>query len=113
MQPSDRIRVGFVSSFWWRHTVGKLFRGWVEHLDRDVFEVFVYHLGTRQDEVTQSVALAADTYVNIQGLRAQVKRIREDAPDVLIYPEVGMDGATMALAATRLALFNVFHGATR
>jgi len=36
-------------------------------------------------------------------LRAQVKRIREDAPDVLIYPEVGMDGATMALAALRLA----------
>jgi len=60
-------------------------------------------LGTRQDEVTQALALAADTYVNIQGLRAQVKRIREDAPDVLIYPEVGMDGATMALAALRLA----------
>ena len=79
MRASDRIRVGFVSSFWWRHTVGKLFRGWVEHLDRDVFGVCV-SFGTRQDEVTQSVALAADTYVNIQGLRAQVKRIREDAP---------------------------------
>jgi predicted O-linked N-acetylglucosamine transferase (SPINDLY family) len=98
-----RIRVGFISSYWWRHTVGKLFRGWVEELDHDEFEIVVYHLGTRQDEVTQSLALAADTYVNIQGLPAQVKRIREDGLDVLIYPEVGMDSGTMALAALRLA----------
>lgn len=98
-----RIRVGFVSSYWWRHTVGKLFRGWVEELNSDDFDIVVYHLGTRQDEVTQSLALAAETYVNIQGLPAQVKRIRDDAPDVLIYPEVGMDSGTMALAALRLA----------
>ena len=99
----QRIRVGFISSYWWRHTVGKLFRGWVEGLDRDDFEIVVYHLGTRQDEVTQNLALAADSYVNIQGLPAQVKRIREDKIDVLIYPEVGMDSATMTLAALRLA----------
>ncbi|MBT6180060.1 MAG: tetratricopeptide repeat protein [Deltaproteobacteria bacterium] len=101
--PNKRIRVGFISSYWWRHTIGKLFRGWVEELESDEFEIIVYHLGTRQDEVTQSLALAADTYVNIQGLDAQVKRIKEDAVDVLIYPEVGMDGGTLALAAQRLA----------
>jgi len=99
----QRCRVGFVSSYWWRHTVGKLFRGWVEQIDSSQFEITVYHLGTTQDQVTQSLALAADTYVNIQGLPAQVKRIREDALDVLIYPEIGMEGATMALAALRLA----------
>lgn len=99
----ERVRVGFVSSFWWRHTVGKLFRGWVEKINPSQFEIFVYHLGTIQDDVTQSLALAADSYVNIQGFDEQVNRIVKDAPDILIYPELGMDGPTFGLAALRLA----------
>lgn len=102
---SRRLRVGFVSSFFRDGTVGRYFERWITDLPRETFEVVVYALQPGADAVAQRIAARADAYRPCPRFRpSQVAaRIREDGPDVLIYPELGMDATTFAVAALRLA----------
>ncbi|HLX29248.1 MAG TPA: tetratricopeptide repeat protein [Casimicrobiaceae bacterium] len=102
-----RLRVGFASSFFHVGTAGRYFRNWVTELDRRRFEVFVYHLYPGQDDIARDVRSRADRFVEFGGSRARpsviAPVIRDDGLDVLVYPELGMDHTSFALAALRLA----------
>ena len=102
-----RLRVGFASGFFHVGTCGRYFKSWVTELDRDRFEVFVYHLCPGMDEVASAIAQRADCMQSFGGSRAQpsivAPIIRGDELDVLVYPELGMDACSFALAALRLA----------
>jgi predicted O-linked N-acetylglucosamine transferase (SPINDLY family) len=79
-------------------------RGLIAHLDRSKFEVIVYHTSAEADDETEWAQSQVDRFVHgvrsTQGWLAQVAR---DRPDVIFFPEVGMDTATCALATLRLA----------
>ena len=100
-----RIRVGFVSGFFRQHPAWRnVAQGWVNQLDRSRFELFGYHTSGWQDSETMAARAACDHFV--QGpLDPAIWRTRilADAPDVLIYPEIGMDQTAALLAAQRLA----------
>ena len=102
-----RIRVGFASAFFIDGTVGQYFRRWITELDRDAFEVVVYHLTAKHDAVTDDIRARADIFRvprgDDAGVAALAAAIRGDGLDVLIYPELGMDARCMVLAALRLA----------
>ena len=103
--PGQKIRVGIVSGFFCNHTVWSLFiEGWLKHLDRQRFEIFAYHTGSKEDAATRFAAASADKFVQGRfsgdGWR---KLILGDAPHVLLYPETGIDPVSMQLAAQRLA----------
>jgi protein O-GlcNAc transferase len=106
----SRIRLGIVSGQVRRqHPVWEvILRGVVEHLDRAQFEIFLYHTGSGADDETDWACNQVDRFV--QGPRSTqgwLEEIERDRPDVLFYPEVGMDPATSALAARRLARLQV------
>lgn len=99
-----RIRVGFVSSFLRQCTVGNYFRHWITGIGRERFEVSVYRVGGRHDAVTAGIEAACDRAVALTGTLAEMAgRIRAAEPDILIYPEVGMESRSFLLAALRLA----------
>lgn len=101
-----RIRLGFVSSYFRQCTVGGYFRRWITHLDRTRFETFVFHSSPRRDGLTREIAAHADHFVDLSAfgsLEACGKRIRAENPDILIYPELGMDPHSFLLASLRLA----------
>ena len=99
-----KIRVGFASFFFWRTIVGTYFGSWPTGLDRTRFETYAYHLGPIEDQVTRSVRDGVDVYRHLQAPVLEIaRRIREDALDVLVYPELGMNGRAFLLAAMRLA----------
>ena len=102
-----RLRVGFASAFFHVGTAGRYFRSWVTDLDRDRFEVYVYHLYPGQDEIASEIRRRSDRFVEFGGSRARpsviAPVIRDDALDVLVYPELGMEHTSFALAALRLA----------
>jgi len=102
-----RVRIGFASAFFHVGTCGRYFKSWITDLDRDRFEVFVYHLFPGMDEVATEISRRADHFREFGGTRARpsivAPAIREDALDVLVYPELGMDVTSFALAALRLA----------
>lgn len=97
-------RIGFASFFFWRTTVGSYFSSWVSALDKREFDVYAYHLGPVEDQVTRGVKAAASHYRHLDGsLLDTAAQIRADQLDVLVFPELGMNGKTFLLAAMRLA----------
>jgi predicted O-linked N-acetylglucosamine transferase (SPINDLY family) len=99
------IRVGMVCGFFRWHTIWKLLaRGWAEGLDRRRFQVFGYSTGAIRDAETAAAAACFDRFhPGPHSVRDWIQAIRADAPQVLIYPEIGMDAMTVQLAALRLA----------
>lgn len=100
-----RVRIGFVSGFFRWHTVWKLFiQGWAGRLDRRKFEVFGYHTGGLRDATTTVAAGLCERFVPGPLTAGRWREaILADAPDILIYPELGMDATAGWLAAQRLA----------
>lgn len=107
--PRDRIRLVVVSGQVRRHPVWEVvLRGLVAHLDRRRFEIFLYHTGSITDAETARARERVDRFA--QGpkpTKAWLNELTRDRPDVIFYPEVGMDPATCALAALRLAPLQV------
>lgn len=104
--PRGRIRLGIVSGHVRRHhpVWDIVLRGLVTHLDRERFEIILYHTNALIDQDTTWVSNRVDRFV--QGpkpLKAWLSELEQDRPEVIFYPEVGMDPATCALAALRLA----------
>jgi hypothetical protein len=65
--PSRKIRVGFVSSHFRRHSICKLFCGIMTNLDRDLYEIYAFSSlqHNREDAVTQSLRQSHINYVAI------------------------------------------------
>ncbi|MEP6505277.1 MAG: tetratricopeptide repeat protein, partial [Betaproteobacteria bacterium] len=102
---SGRVRVGIVSSQVFAHSVWQaIVRGWVEEIDRERFDIVVFHLGQTHDDETAIAQARAQAFVaGPRGLDEWVAAIRDARLDVLLYPELGMDALTPRLAALRLA----------
>ena len=105
LRAGSRIRVGFASTFFRDCTAGRYFEQWITGLPREDFEVFVYHLLPMRDVLTERLAARADHFRPMPWWRPSqaAPRIRADALDILIYPELGMGDLTFALAGLRLA----------
>ena len=100
-----RIRVAFLSEFLVFHTIGKLYQGFIRHLDRTHFEVVVIHApkANRDPFAAQLDGLADKTLKLPVSLAAQQQAVAEEKLDVLFFPDIGMSSATYFLAYSRLA----------
>lgn len=99
------LRVGFVSAQMRYHSVWNApLKGWFRSLDPARFALYAFHIGTDEDEETEFAKSCAAHYERgPKELRQWVDAIAAQAPDVLIYPEIGMDPTTLRLASLRLA----------
>jgi predicted O-linked N-acetylglucosamine transferase (SPINDLY family) len=99
------IRVGIVSQYFRDHSVwNAIVKGWFQQLDRERFSLAAFCLGSDQDaETLYARSRAARFEQGAGGLRQWVEAILDAQPDVLIYPEIGMDPMTARLASLRLA----------
>ena len=100
-----RLRVAFVSAFFRDGTAGRYFEHWITSLPRDRFEVTVHHLASGADDLTARIRARADAFHDHAAAlpSAIAPTIAGAAPDVVVYPELGMDATTFALALLRLA----------
>lgn len=103
--PRDRIRVGFFSYFFFNCTAGRYFASWIRDLDPKRFEIFVYYTNPWIADDTREIAAAAHTFRHLPGrpVNVMAEHVRADELDVLVYPELGMNAETFALASLRLA----------
>lgn len=103
--PNDPVRLGIVSGHFCGHSVWKIpIKGWLSQLDRRRFRVIGYFTGNRSDAATNEAIGMCDRFVQgPRSLESWRQMILSDAPHVLLYPEIGMDPQSAALAALRLA----------
>lgn len=101
----NKIRIGIVSAFIHRHSVwDAIIKGWVSHLDKNLFDIHIFHLGEKSDDETLlAKSSAASLSQGKHSLSEWVELIQSKGIDCLIYPEIGMDRLTCQLASLRIA----------
>ena len=99
------IRVGIVSQYFRNHSVWTaIVRGWFDQIDRGRFAIHAYCLSADEDaETAFARSRAAQFERGPRQARHWMETIAQQRPDVLIYPEIGMDPMTLKLASVRLA----------
>ena len=104
-QANSKIRVGIISSFICSHPVWQaITKGWVNHLDPDQFELHIFNTNGVEDEETELAKSRAASYSNCgTDVLAAAQIIANQKLDVILYPEIGMDTVSKALACLRLA----------
>ncbi len=100
-----RLRIGFISRFMYRHSIGRTTGGLVAGLDRRECEVEVFFAPPLiDDQISRFIKAHSDHWLV---LSADLSRAREEIAarecDVLFYQDIGMDPFTYFLAFSRLA----------
>lgn len=100
-----RVAVGIVSAHVRPHSVwDAITRGIVARIDSSRFAVTIFAPGMNPAAVDPLARARAEAVVTEPAtLDGWIAAIRAAAPDVLVYPEIGMDQTTLQLAALRLA----------
>ena len=100
-----RIVIGIISNHIHEHSVwNALIKGLMLHLDPLKFELCVFYLGASEDDQTKLARSLASVFIQDKwSLSEWVQAINDQHPDVLLYPEIGMDPMTTKLASLRLA----------
>lgn len=101
---SGRIHVGFVSTFFHRHTIGKLNLGFIRNLSRERFSVTLFRFPGPDDAFARSLDEAADRVVRLSPrLETAREQIAAERLNVLYFTDIGMEPLTYFLAFARLA----------
>lgn len=104
--PSRRRRIAFVSRFFFDHSIGRLMLGLLAHLaERGGCEILLFDTAPPPDDaLRRKLVRHADRVELLEGdFVQQRERIARAEPDVLFYPDIGMDYASYFLAFARLA----------
>jgi protein O-GlcNAc transferase len=110
LQPAPRrqrgpVRVGIVSHHLRNHSVWHaLVKGWFQQLDPARVALIAFCLDPQEDDETRVArARSARFEQGHIGLERWCEVIADAQPDVLLYPEIGMDPMSLKLASLRLA----------
>ena len=104
VRKDSRLKIGFLSSYFREHSVGKLSRGFIEHFSRDLFEVIVFQLPGKKDAVTEAIVQSADSCILLsRKLKKDRELIAQQELDCLFYLDIGMDPYSYFLSFSRLA----------
>ena len=110
---NEKIKIGFISQFFSDHTIAKLFKGIIYKLNKEIFEVYVFHSdktlqGKLYNEINESVV--SYNYENIvlpKDFHDKVKTIRNKNLDILFYPDIHMSTNLYYLTLLKLAKFQI------
>ncbi len=103
--PSDgRLRIGFVSTSLYEHTIGKFYHGIIQKLSRERFEIVVVRPPQDADTLGDAIGRDADRNIEIPyDLYRARDLIADERLDILFYPDIGMTPLSYFLAFARLA----------
>ena len=108
---SDKLRVGFVSADFRRHSVAYFIEPLLEKLDRDRFSIYCYSGVVRKDSVTDRIEKLADKWMDVANISQEnlSNQIREDGIDALIDLSGYTHGNRCAVFAARSALVQISY----
>jgi predicted O-linked N-acetylglucosamine transferase (SPINDLY family) len=103
--PERRLKVGFLSPNLRSHSVASFFEPLLEHLDRDAFEVFLYHDHPKTDATSGRLRGLAPHWNQVAGLTdtALEAVLRADGLDILVDLAGHTELNRLALLGRRMA----------
>lgn len=102
-QAGRRIRLGFISSFFYNHSVLKCYgQRIIDCASHEAFEVSCIYLGERTDKQTLWLKDKVQHFIHFKGI-PHPQMIADLELDILVYTDIGMELKTYQLAFHRLA----------
>jgi predicted O-linked N-acetylglucosamine transferase (SPINDLY family) len=99
-----KIRIGYLSAYLRNHSGAKWALGWLKHHDRQAFEIYCYHIGSKTDEFTEQFQGYSDYFHYIPDDFERIcAQLITDQLHILVFTDIGMDAKTTQLAGMRLA----------
>ncbi|WP_300297415.1 tetratricopeptide repeat protein, partial [Ferrovibrio sp.] len=100
-----RIRLVIVTKYIRGHSVWTVvLNGLLSQIDRTRFETVLLHTGAATEgDMVAARAMVDRLHPNPRSFRAALELLRGEQPDIIYYPEIGMDALTNQLANLRLA----------
>jgi protein O-GlcNAc transferase len=100
-----KLRLGVVSAHVRNHSVwNAVTKGWLQNLDRNRFEVYLFHLDATADaETSEAREFVVQFEDRPRDLSGWIQSIKGAELDAILYPEIGMHPLTLKLACLRLA----------
>ncbi len=101
---NQKIRVGYVSNYLCSYSGTYWLQGWLKLHNQDQLEIYCYHTGSTIDVVTNNFRQWSHSFHHLpHDFEAVCEQILRDELHILVFPEIGMDAPTMAMAGLRLA----------
>jgi len=101
---NGKIKIGFISTFLFSHTIAYLFFGIIEQLSKKDFHITVFRFHGKQDPMSQAIDKAADEAIKLPYELEEARKIIADSTlHILFYLDIGMEPLTYFLAFSRLA----------
>ncbi|KAJ1447418.1 hypothetical protein M885DRAFT_193267 [Pelagophyceae sp. CCMP2097] len=98
-----RLKVGFVSSYFHRHSVCKLLCGVIRHLaEKEDMDVIIFSASKEEDDFTL-YASTNSTTIRLQRGTIIANRALAAGLDILVFADLGMETAVFSWACARLA----------
>ncbi len=109
--PGRKLRVGFLSGDFRKHSVAHFFEPIASAHDREAFEYILYSNGSLQDAVTARIRACADIWRDVWELTddALVELIHADRVDILVDLSGHTSGNRLAVFARRAAPVQVTY----
>ena len=103
--PAGRIRVGFVSTHFYNHSIGRAFHGFIHDLPREKFETWVFSIAApKGDAWAETIRASSERHVALADDVDAIRMAIESAQlDILIFADLGMHPTTYFLAYWRMA----------
>lgn len=100
-----KLDIGIVSAHIRDHSVwNAIIKGWIRHLDRNTFNIHIFHTQAKRDRETEWAESYATTFTRgPMTIEQWINAIRNSGPDILVFPEIGIDATCLQLASLRLA----------
>lgn len=106
--PDRRIKIGFVTPDLRTHSIAYFIQPLVEHLDRNRFEVCLYHTSKHSDGMSQTLREAADQWHDChEGIAQTNRKIASDRVDVLVELNGHFAGNLLPMFAAKPAPVSV------
>ena len=120
-QKNEKIKIGFFSEFFYNHTISKLFKGIILNLDRNKFDISIFHSektkkDTWHDEFLFSeIKMGIKNYILPKKFKDKIELVSQKNLDIVFYPDIGMSTEFYFLSFVRFAKIQITswgHGIT-
>ncbi|MBT3914727.1 MAG: tetratricopeptide repeat protein, partial [Rhodospirillaceae bacterium] len=99
-----KIKIGFLSAYFRRHSIGRLMQGLIAEISKDEFEVVVITQRSTRDPIARDIQGNADKVIFLPNDTFEAQQlVAAEELDILFYADLGMDVRTYFLAFARLA----------
>ena len=112
-QKNEKIKIGFFSEFFYNHTISKLFKGIILNLDRNKFDISIFHSektkkDTCHDEFLFSeIKMGIKNYILPKKFKDKIELVSQKNLDIVFYPDIGMSTEFYFLSFVRFAKIQI------